>query len=174
MVISAIFTLRAEEWAWLGIFLLCTFAVAVSASVFTSSSVNTWYRQLRKPRINPPNWIFAPVWTTLYSLMALSAWLVWRNAGWGAGRVALSLFFVQLSLNGLWSALFFRLHRPGWAVVEIVLLLAAIILTAIASLPISKLAFCFLLPYAAWVAFAGFLNFEIWRLNREVLTSKSI
>src|SRR3954466_10874367 len=98
----ASWTMRTEEWFWLAIFLVCTFAVAGLGSAFTFSSVNTWYRHLRKPVINPPNWIFGPVWTTLYLLMALSAWLVWRNAGWTEGRAALTLFFLQLLLNGLW------------------------------------------------------------------------
>jgi benzodiazapine receptor len=163
--------MRADEWSWLAIFLVCTLAVAALASAFTASSVNTWYRQLRKPAFNPPAWIFAPVWTTLYLMMALSAWLVWRNAGWTAGRMALTLFFAQLCLNGLWSALFFGLQRPGLAVVEILVLFVAVISTAIAFLPISKLAFWFLVPYAAWVAFASLLNFELWRLNRARFVS---
>jgi benzodiazapine receptor len=158
--------MRAGDWFWLLIFMGCTFAVAASASAFTSSSVNTWYRQLRKPAFNPPAWIFAPVWTTLYLMMGLSAWLVWRNAGWTQGRMALTLFLVQLCLNGLWSALFFKLRRPGLALFEIAILIAAVALTAVAFLPISKLAFWFLVPYLGWLAFASLLNLEIWRLNR--------
>src|SRR6476620_4159608 len=114
--------MRVDDWLWLMIFLGCTLGVAALASVFTSSSVDTWYRQLRKPAFNPPAWIFAPVWTMLYFMMALSAWLVWRNAGWTEGRTALTLFLVQLALNGLWSALFFRFRRPGLAMLEIAVL----------------------------------------------------
>jgi benzodiazapine receptor len=158
--------MRTDDWFWLAIFLICTFAVAALGSIFTSSSVDTWYGQLRKPAFNPPSWIFAPVWTLLYLMMALSAWLVWRNAGWTAGRTALTLFFVQLCLNGLWSAFFFKLRRTGIAMLEIAVLIAAVVFTAISFLPFSKIAFWFLVPYAAWLGFASVLNFEIWRLNR--------
>jgi tryptophan-rich sensory protein len=127
--------------------------------------VGTWYAKLRKPAITPPNWIFGPVWTVLYLLMAISAWLVWRNAGWPGARFALVLFFLQLALNVAWSGLFFGLRRPAAALIEILLLWAAIVATAFAFRPLSMAAFWLMVPYAVWVLFAGFLNFLLWRLN---------
>lgn len=146
-------------------FALTCFGAAAVGSAWTSSSVDTWYAQLHKPALNPPNWVFGPVWSVLYLLMAASAWLVWRNAGWRGAGYALALFFVQLGLNVVWSGLFFGLRLPGAALVEIFFLWAAIIATAVAFLPFSRTAFWFMMPYAAWVSFASFLNFELWRLN---------
>ena len=154
------------EWLWLVVFMVSTFGTAALGSVFTSMSVNTWYVQLQKPAFNPPNWIFGPVWSTLYLLMAVSAWLVWRDGGWTNGRVALTLFFIQLALNVLWSALFFGLRQPGLAMIEIVLLLSAILCTTVAFMPVSRLACWLMGPYVLWVSFASVLNFKIWRLNR--------
>ncbi len=146
-------------------FAFVCFAAAAAGSVWTSSSVDTWYAQLHKPALNPPNWLFGPVWSVLYLCMAASAWLVWRNAGWSGGRYALVLFFAQLGLNVTWSALFFGLRLPGAALVEVLVLLLAIIATAISFLPFSRTAFWLMIPYAAWVSFASHLNAEIWRLN---------
>jgi benzodiazapine receptor len=141
--------------------------------VWTSTSVKTWYVRLRKPSFNPPAWLFAPVWLLLYLMMATSAWLVWRNAGWSVPRPVFILFFVQLGFNLAWSGLFFGLHRPGLAFFDILLLLAAIVATAITFRLFSELAFWLLIPYAAWVAFASLLNFEIWRLNPSPTRNKS-
>ena len=158
--------MKIDEWSWLLLFLLFSFGAAALGSIFTARSVNTWYVKLRKPSINPPNWIFAPIWTTLYLLMALAAWLVWRSGGWRGGRTALSFFFLQLVLNVLWSAVFFGLRRPALAMVEILFLLVAIVATAMAFLPISVAAFWLMLPYVTWVSFASVLNFKLWQLNR--------
>ena len=154
-----------NRWLMLLCFLLLCYSAAGLGSIWTSSSVSTWYADLRKPSFNPPNWIFAPVWSTLYFLMALSAWLVWRRAGWSGAGFALVLFFVQLALNVIWSGLFFGLRRTEMALIEIVLLLATIVATAVAFRSVSGLAFWLMLPYALWVAFAALLNFRIWRLN---------
>lgn len=154
-----------SRWFMLLFFLFLCYSAAVLGSILTSSSVGTWYAELRKPSLNPPNWIFAPVWSALYFLMATSAWLVWRKAGWSSARFALALFFGQLALNVAWSALFFSLHRPGIALIEIVLLLGMIVATAVAFRPVSGLAFWLMVPYALWVAFATLLNFKIWRMN---------
>ncbi len=124
-----------------------------------------WYAGLRKPAWNPPAWIFGPVWSVLYSLMACAAWLVWKRGGWGLRRGPLVLFLVQLALNAAWSPLFFGLHAPGWAAVDIVLLWVALIATVTAFRPVSRIAAVLLLPYAAWVSFAAVLNFTLWRLN---------
>lgn len=154
-----------NPWLTFALFAGICFSVAAIGSVWTATSVRTWYVQLQKPSFNPPSWVFGPVWTGLYFLMALSAWLVWRNAGWSIPRSALILFFVQLGLNLAWSGLFFGLHRPGLALIDILALLAAIVATAIAFRPFSQAAFWLMIPYALWVSFASLLNFEIWRLN---------
>ena len=154
-----------RDWLMFLLFASVCFGAATAGSVFTSSSVHTWYAQLRKPGLNPPNWLFGPVWSVLYLCMAASAWFVWRNAGWGRGKHALILFFVQLGLNVAWSALFFGLRSPGAALVEVLALLLTIVATAISFLPFSRPAFWLMIPYAAWVSFASYLNAEIWRLN---------
>jgi tryptophan-rich sensory protein len=154
-----------NRWLMLIFFLLLCYSGAGLGSIWTSSSVGTWYADLRKPSFNPPNWIFAPVWSALYFLMARGGWLVWRKAGWSGARFALALFFVQLALNVAWSGLFFALRRPAIALIEIVFLLGTIVATGCAFQPVSGLAFWLMVPYALWVAFASLLNFKIWQLN---------
>ena len=154
-----------HRWLMLLFFLFLCYGAAGLGSIWTSSSVGTWYAELMKPSFNPPGWIFAPVWSVLYFLMALSAWLVWRRAGWSGARFALALFFVQLALNVAWSGLFFGLRRPGTALVGILILLGTIVATVLAFRPVSLLAFWLMVPYALWVAFAALLNFKIWQLN---------
>ena len=124
-----------------------------------------WYAALKKPAWNPPGWVFAPVWTTLYTMMAVAAWLVWQRGGFAAQRRPLGLFLAQLALNALWTPLFFGWHLPGLAFAEIVLLWLAIAATLIAFRPVSRVAAWLLAPYLAWVSFASFLNFTLWRLN---------
>jgi tryptophan-rich sensory protein len=132
----------------------------------TASSVTTWYSTLAKPAFNPPNFLFGPVWTALYVLMAVAAWLVWRaGPAGGQRRTALSLYAVQLALNLAWSLIFFGLRRPDLALMEVLVLFAAILATIRAFVRLDRRAGWMLLPYAAWVAFATLLNFEIWRLN---------
>jgi WD40 repeat protein/tryptophan-rich sensory protein len=144
-----------------GWLLLC-FAAAALGAVFVPGE---WYAALRKPSWNPPGWIFGPVWTTLYTMMAVAAWLVWRQGGWGMRRKPLLIFVAQLALNALWTPLFFGLHRPGVAFAGIVLLWLAIATTLAAFWPVSRLAAWLLAPYLAWVSFAAALNFTLWRLN---------
>jgi len=149
-------------------------AVAVAAclaagaigSVATAGAIPTWYAGLRRPPWNPPAWVFGPVWTALYLLMAVAAWLVWREHAGPAGSVALGLFALQLVLNTAWSLIFFGLRAPGWAVVDIVALWLAIALTVVAFWPVRPVAGALLLPYLAWVTFAAVLNVAVWRLNR--------
>lgn len=124
-----------------------------------------WYGALKKPAWNPPGWVFGPVWSALYAMMGVAAWLVWRQGGWGGQRRPLLFFLAQLGLNALWTPLFFGLHRPGVAFVEIVLLWLAIAATLVAFLPVSRVAAWLLAPYLAWVGFATVLNFTLWRLN---------
>jgi tryptophan-rich sensory protein len=125
-----------------------------------------WYRNIKKPSWNPPNWLFAPVWTLLYVLMAVAAWLVWRQFGFQPASLPLALFLVQLSLNAAWTWLFFGRHRPDLALVEIVVFWALLLATILSFWGLYPLAGALLLPYLAWTSFAAFLNFTIWRLNR--------
>jgi tryptophan-rich sensory protein len=124
-----------------------------------------WYEALNKPPWNPPNWVFGPVWTALYTMMAVAAWLVWQPGGFARQRRALTWFLTQLALNAMWTPLFFGLQRPGIALVEIVLLWGAIVMTALAFQRVSRVAAWLLMPYLAWVSFAAVLNFSLWRLN---------
>ena len=138
----------------------------IIGSVFTTPSIATWYATLAKPVLNPPAWIFGPVWTTLYALMGIAAFLVWKQGlDRKDVRIALGLFVIQLALNTLWSIIFFGLHNPGAAFVEIVFLWLAIVATIVAFSRISRPAAWLLVPYVAWVGFAGYLNFALWMLN---------
>lgn len=144
-------------------------AIALAAGAIgglaTASSVATWYPSLNKPAFNPPNAVFGPVWTTLYILMAVAAWRVWRSGPAPGRRAALTLYGVQLALNLAWSLLFFGLRNPGLALGEVVLLLGSVVATATLFWRLDRPAGSMMIPYAAWVAFASLLNFEIWRLN---------
>ncbi len=141
------------------------FAAAGLGGLWTSSSVDGWYRTLSKPAWNPPGWVFGPVWTVLYLCMGVALWLVWREAGFARGGAAIAVFLLQLVLNAAWSGLFFGLQRPGAAFADIVALWLAIAATVVLFWPISKLAGGLLVPYLGWVSFAAGLNYAIWRLN---------
>lgn len=135
-------------------------------SMATSDSVTTWYPTIAKPAWTPPDSVFAPVWTTLFVVMGIAAWLVWRQVGFnGAGRTAFVAFGLQLGLNLAWSILFFGLERPAAAFIEILLLWVAILATLLIFRRESPLAALLLAPYLGWVTFAALLNFAIWRLN---------
>jgi tryptophan-rich sensory protein len=124
-----------------------------------------WYASLAKPPWNPPSSVFAPVWTILYVLMGVAAWLVWREAGFSGARIALSLFILQLVLNSLWSYLFFGLQEPMTAFFEIIVLWCAILATLVRFWKIRPGAGVLLIPYLCWVTFASVLNYQLWRLN---------
>ena len=143
--------------------IICQLAGAVG-SVFTYPSIGAWYAGLVKPFFTPPNWLFAPVWITLFLLMGISLYLVWEK-GFGKNRTALYLFSLQLVLNILWSVLFFGLQCPLCALPEIIILWIAILLTAIYFYRIRKTASYLLAPYLIWVIIAGLLNYYIWMLN---------
>jgi tryptophan-rich sensory protein len=125
-----------------------------------------WYAALTKPAWTPPGSVFGPVWSVLYVLMAVAAWLVWRRTGFRGGGLALSLFLAQLALNALWSYLFFGIHRPDLALLEIVVLWAVILWVMLLFWRKVPLAGVLMLPYLAWVGFASCLNFALWQLNR--------
>jgi len=143
---------------------LCLLVSGVGGAI-TATSVGTWYQALLKPAFNPPDWIFAPVWVTLYLFMAVAGWRVWRRAGPGPGRRALVVFAMQLGLNVAWSFLFFGLRRIDFALVEIVFLLAVIIANTVLFWRIDRVAGMFFVPYLLWVAYAMVLNASLWLLN---------
>ncbi len=159
--ISTLPTSRRCYLALAGWVLLC-FAAASVGGLFMPGE---WYAALKKPSWNPPGWVFGPVWTTLYTLMAVAAWLVWRRGGFAAQRRPLGLFLAQLALNAAWTPLFFGLKNPGLAFAELVLFWLAIAATLVAFRSVSRAAAWLLVPYLAWVSFAVVLNFALWRLN---------
>jgi tryptophan-rich sensory protein len=150
----------------LALFMAVCFLVAGAGTAFTSGPVRYWYPTLRKPFWNPPDWVFGPVWTALYLMMAIAAWLIWRKAGFSGAASALGLFALQLALNALWSPLFFGLRNPLAGLLDIFPLWAAILATLVSFWRISPLAGALMVPYWLWVSFATVLNFTIWRINR--------
>jgi len=152
----------------IAIALVICLMVGYSASVVTRPSVETWYPTIIKPSFNPPNWIFMPVWTLLYIFMAVAAGLVWDKINEQNEEVkkALGFFLIQLTLNAIWSYIFFGLKNPMLAFIEIALLWLFIYETYFKFVKINKIAGYLLIPYMAWVAFAGILNASIWWLNR--------
>lgn len=147
----------------LKLFVLVTLVVGVSASLFTEPSIPTWYAHLVRPAIAPPNWVFAPVWTTLYVLMAYAAWRVWKKTGLQSPEMA--AYAVQLALNFAWSGIFFALHRIFAALVELAVLDIAILVTLAMFWRRDRVAGLLFLPYLAWALFATALNHAFWRLN---------
>jgi len=139
----------------------------IIGSIFTRGAIPTWYATLEKPAFNPPNWLFAPVWTLLYIMMGIAAFLVWRK-GWENRqvRIALIVFLVQLVLNALWSVVFFGLESPLYGLIVIAALWVAILFTVLKFYRISSAASVLLWPYMLWVTFAAVLNVSIWLLNR--------
>jgi translocator protein len=148
-----------NKWSALVGFIVLCLAVGGGAGYLTSNSVLTWFPTLVKPSFNPPAWLFAPVWTTLYIMMAVAAWLVWLRKG------SLVLFYVQLALNFAWSLLFFGLHSPAMALIDIAAMWIAILLTLLGFWKVDARAGWLLVPYLAWVSFASVLNASIWWLN---------
>jgi benzodiazapine receptor len=140
-------------------------APSVAGQIATYPNLTPWYAGLQKPSFNPPNWLFAPVWTTLFVLMAFALWRILRAPASQPRRIALSLFLLQLALNAVWSLMFFAAHSPILGLLDIVPQLAIIVATIIAFYRLDRLAAWCLVPLAAWVAFATVLNVSIWRLN---------
>jgi len=150
--------------AWLAVSFIAA-AVGSAASI----QAGPFYAQLVRPEWAPPSDVFGPVWTILYALMGIAAWLVWRVGGFRAARTALTLFLVQLVVNALWSWLFFGWHLGGAAFADIVLLWVLIIATLVAFWRVRPLAGVLLIPYLLWVSFASALNYSVWQLNPQLL-----
>jgi translocator protein len=149
-----------------GIGLVGWVAACFAAGWFGSQfQPGAWFEQLEKPAWQPPNWLFGPVWTVLYALMAVAAWMVWKRYGFRGAPVALGLFALQLVLNALWSWVFFGLQRPGLAFVEITVLAVVLTATVVVFWRRRMVAGLLLLPYLGWVLFASALTATIWRLN---------
>lgn len=155
---------RRDGLALAGFLLLCLVVSGVGGAI-TATSVDTWYPALNKPWFNPPDWIFAPVWTLLYIFMAVAGWRVWRTPASSARRNALLLFAVQLTLNVFWSLLFFGFQQIGMALVEIATLLAAIAASTLVFWRLDRPAGMLFVPYVLWVAYAALLNLSLWVLN---------
>lgn len=165
-------TLSSErKRSGVGGFVLWAVPVFVTAALggWASASAASFYAELVQPNWAPPGWLFGPVWTCLYALMAVAAWLVWRAHGWQAARLPLLLFCAQLVFNALWSWLFFSWHMGGAALLDIALLLVLIGATIVTFWPLHRWAAMLLMPYFLWVAFASVLNYSMWSLNPERL-----
>jgi tryptophan-rich sensory protein len=148
---------------------LVTSFAASAVGALASIQAKSFYGQLVQPTWAPPPALFGPVWSLLYAMMAIAAWLVWRRGGFRANRIALSLFLAQLVLNALWSWLFFAWHLGASAFADIVILWVLIIATLISFWRVRPLAGALLIPYLLWVSFASALNYSIWQLNPQVL-----
>ena len=145
-------------------------AAGIIGSTFTIKAIPTWYVSLDKPAFNPPNWIFGPVWLTLYTMMGISLYLVWRSKNSSAGfRTALLVFAIQLLLNAAWTPVFFGARMLFAGLLIIVLLWCSIIATIIAFFPVNRTSSILLVPYLLWVSFATILNYSLWSLNRGIL-----
>jgi tryptophan-rich sensory protein len=153
---------RARDALGLAAFLALAFGVLVLGGLAVGPAIAEWYPALRKPSWTPPGWVFGPVWTLLYPVVAVAGWRVWRE---GRRRTGMLLYLVQLALNAAWPWLFFAERRPGLALVDVVALFVAIVATAVAFWRVHRGAALLLLPYLGWVGFAAALNHAIWRLN---------
>lgn len=155
-----------KNWIKLVISIALPVSVGMFGSLFTRPEIDGWYQTIEKPSWQPPNWVFGPVWTTLYIMMGIAFYLVWKNsAAVSKKRPAMVLWGVQLVLNFFWSFIFFRLHQIGWALAEIIVLWLAILLTIFAFARISRVAAWLMVPYISWVSFAGLLTYAIYQLN---------
>lgn len=159
----------AKQMLGLLVWVLITF-LAAAIGAWGSASAPSFYQSLSLPSWAPPAFLFGPVWSVLYLLMAIAAWLVWKERSWfGVARTGLILYLAQLAANSLWSWAFFAWHQGGFAFAVIVVLWALILVTLISFWRIKPLAGGLLLPYLAWVSFAAFLNFTVWQLNPSLL-----
>jgi len=156
---------RRLDFIGLAAFIVLCLLVSGLGGIITATSVGSWYLSIEKPAFNPPNWVFAPVWTTIFVFIAIAGWRVWRKIHAPRRRPSMIAFAIQLGLNLTWSFLFFGLRRIDLAMVEIIVLLASIIITTILFWKIDRLAGALFVPYVVWVAFATLLNISLWLLN---------
>lgn len=147
--------LDTSFWGFMG----ACFVTALSGAVFKPGE---WYKRLRKPSWNPPNWLFGPAWAVLYICIAIAGYLVWSEVGFG---VAMAVYGIQLVTNAAWSGLFFGMQRPDFGFYGIVALWLSILACIVVFAPISTTAMWLMVPYISWVTFAGFLNWTLWRMN---------
>lgn len=151
-----------NKWIKLIVAILICQLAGVIGSFFTMPSIPTWYAGLNKPSFSPPNWVFAPVWVTLFTLMGISLYLIWNK---GFKRLPITLFSIQLALNVAWSVIFFGLQSMFYAFIEIIILWISILITILSFYKVSKKAALLLLPYIVWVTIAMTLNYYVWILN---------
>ncbi|TVQ01622.1 MAG: tryptophan-rich sensory protein [Balneolaceae bacterium] len=156
------YTLFAGLLFWIALSYLTAW---IGAQVSPGIAPGEWYESIAKPSWNPPGWLFGPVWTALYTMMGVAVWLVWKDYGFSGAKKAITLFLIQLILNGLWSQIFFGMQEIGWAFLEILILLFAIAITTILFFEKNKLAGWLMVPYLLWVSFASVLNGTLWWLN---------
>ena len=155
-----------KRWLPLGLFLVLAFAAAAIGALATVTGIEGWYATLQKPAWNPPRTLFGPVWAVLYVLMAVATWQAWNSGDAKRARRTVSLYSAQLTLNALWSVLFFGLHRPGVALIEILVLWVVLLVILFRYWRIKRSAAALWLPYVLWVSYAAVLNGAIWSLNR--------
>lgn len=159
--------MKQKQWSIsLGVFIVLCLIVEIIAGLWTRETVLTWYPTLLKPSWTPPNWVFGPVWTSLYILIAIAGWLLYRAKPSQERTLALTLYGSQLALNFMWSFLFFSLRSPILGLIDILLLCLLIFLTIAKAWPVRPLASLLLIPYLIWVMYATSLNGAIWWLNR--------
>lgn len=157
---------QKQLWISFIVFIVLCFTVEIFGSFWTKETVSTWYPTLVKPSWTPPDWVFGPVWITLYIMIAVSGWLIYRSRFSHNRSIALFFYGVQLALNFIWSFLFFSLRNPALGLVDILFLLLFIVLTIVKAWPVRPLASLLLIPYLLWVMYATSLNGGIWLLNR--------
>ena len=148
--------------------LVVSFAASAVGAMATIQA-KSFYSRLAQPPWAPPPGIFGPVWTVLYALMGIAAWLVWRSGGFRPNRKALTLFLLQLAFNALWSWLFFAWHRGAWALADVLVLWILIVAALVSFWRVRPVAGALLIPYLLWVSFASALNYSVWQLNPQVL-----
>ena len=160
--LSAVEIPPVRDMAGLVAFAVLCFGASLLGGRVASTAFADWYTALAKPDWTPPGWVFGPVWTVLYALMAVAGWMVWRE---GHARIPVLLFFLQLALNAVWPWIFFGFKRLDWAFYDIVAMTVATLATIVAFYPVRRRAALLLVPYFVWILFAGSLSLAVWRLN---------
>ncbi|KAA3641884.1 MAG: tryptophan-rich sensory protein [Proteobacteria bacterium] len=159
---------KQKQFFGLVVWLVISFTASAIGAV-ASIQARSFYADLSQPTWAPPGSVFGPVWTVLYALMGIAAWLVWREGGFRKNRTALLLFLVQLVVNALWSWLFFAWHLGAYAFIDIIILWFLIVATIVTFWRVQSWAGALLIPYVLWVSFAAFLNYTVWQLNPQIL-----